>query len=189
WLEIDLSSAILFESGSDRLTQSATVVIEEIAKTLRDNRQIISVRGHTDNLPIETERFRSNWALSAGRAVAVVRLLQRLRIAPQRLQAQGHGEFQPVATNDSVQGRAKNRRVTIAISRYALQESTQAAAQSRLQPNAKDASENKDSVTVPATKTASETEESTEQKYEVVRLPNGGLLIRGKKLPPDEKQP
>ncbi|WMS87694.1 flagellar motor protein MotD [Pleionea litopenaei] len=190
WLEIDLSSAILFESGSDRLTQSAQVVIEEIAKTLRNNKQIVSVRGHTDNIPIETEQFRSNWALSAGRAVAVVRLLQRLAIPPQRLQALGFGEFQPLESNATAEGRAKNRRVTIAISRYELEDQEKLKSQQKLadkgkeivpsDPQAQGAQNN-----VEAQKREEESKQGT---YEVVRLPGGGLLIRGKKVPKDSEQ-
>ncbi|NVJ60311.1 MAG: flagellar motor protein MotD [Gammaproteobacteria bacterium] len=194
WLEVDLTSALLFQSGSDRLTNNAKVIIAEVAATLRKNRQIVVVRGHTDNIPIETDLFSSNWSLSAARAVAVVRLLQSNLIVPERLLAQGHGEFKPVASNDTAEGRAKNRRVTLAISRYAVAESAFGT-----EPANEEASDTVDSKIVDAkseqktqdseTPQAKDVSEESEQpKYEVIKLPGGGLLIRGKKLPDEKKK-
>lgn len=177
WLEIDLRSALLFESGSDRLAASASLVLGEIADTLHNNQHLIAVRGHTDNIPIDTVRFRSNWELSAARAVSVVRLLQSLNIVPERLSAQGHGEFQPVASNDTTEGRAKNRRVTVAISRYKLAEEAE-----KPEVSVTNASSS-ETVEPQPMEQKTINEEQLEPQYEIVRLPNGGLLIRGKKLP------
>ncbi len=182
WLEVDLRSALLFESGSDRLASNASLVLGEIAETLKDNQHLITVRGHTDNIPIETIRFRSNWELSAARAVSVVRLLQSMNIVPERLSAQGQGEFQPIATNDTTEGRAKNRRVTVAISRYKLAESTESKGEELI-----DTPSQESNAEVPEQEPVVN-EEMSEPKYEIVRLPNGGLLIRGKKLPEKGKQ-
>ncbi|MEE4246709.1 MAG: flagellar motor protein MotB [Kangiellaceae bacterium] len=183
WLEIDLRSALLFESGSDRLANSARVVINEIAGSLSNNEHLISVRGHTDNIPIDTPRFPSNWALSSARSVAVVQLLQSLNIVPQRLSAQGLGEFQPIESNVTASGRATNRRVTIAVSRYKLQPAATFSADATATNDQDDtvAKQADDRESVLAT------EESQEPNYEVVKLPGGGLLIRGKKLPKDDK--
>jgi chemotaxis protein MotB len=74
------------------------------------------VEGHTDNRPIRTLQFPSNWELSAARAASVVNYLARLGIAPGRMAAVGYGEYRPKADNRSEQGRAKNRRVTLVIS-------------------------------------------------------------------------
>jgi len=75
----------------------------------------IQVSGHTDDVPIRTARFPSNWELSAARAIAVVRLLRQLGIPETKMQAVGHGANRPIATNSHAAGRAVNRRVTIDI--------------------------------------------------------------------------
>lgn len=195
WIEIDLRSALLFESGSDRLETNALVVLREIANTLQGNQQLIKIRGHSDNIPIETERFSSNWALSAGRAVAVVRLLQQIGITPQRMAAEAFGEHRPIATNSTAEGRSKNRRVTVAISRYQLPDAAQEASSTRLIPEGEAENTSSESVgTSQASTTNTEAtsalkdEESNEKKYEIIRLPDGGLVIRGKKLPEENKE-
>lgn len=183
WLEINLRSALLFESGSDTLASNARVVIETISDTLRQNNQLISVRGHTDNVPINTSRFSSNWSLSASRSVAVVRLLQSFNIKSQRLKVEAHGEYQPIASNATAEGRAKNRRVTIAVSRYLYQESeTTTSEQVREQSPEQTAGQS------PVQETPGQSSEAdAEPTYEIVRLPGGGLLIRGKQLPDETK--
>jgi chemotaxis protein MotB len=188
WLEIDLRSALLFESGSERLSSNARLVLEEIANTLKSNQHQITVRGHTDNMPIETIRFRSNWELSAARAVSVVRLLQQIGIAPQRLAAQGLGEYQPIASNDTAEGRAKNRRVTIAVSRYKAAAPSLASSQEPLDNELSAKSETRlQSELEKHDAQSSVSEEMTEPQYEIIRLPEGGLIIRGKKLPEQGK--
>lgn len=188
WLEIDLRSALLFQSGSDQLTANARVVIEELADTLRNNRQIIVVRGHTDNIPIETRQFSSNWSLSAARAVAVVRLLQNNSISPQRLLAQGHGEHKPVASNNTAEGRAQNRRVTVAISRYAVAGEAVNPEQLPQQSDVRDIDQTTSREQKPENTVGTQSEEAQEANYEIIKLPGGGLLIRGKKLPEDDKK-
>lgn len=184
WLEINLRSRLLFQSGSHRLGRNAAPVLEEIVLPLLDNRHQINVRGHTDNIPIDTERFGSNWELSAARSVAVVQLLQTLTIAPERMTAEGHGEFQPVASNSSADGRAKNRRVTIAISRYKTpgpkQEDNKLPERANSEENVAEKTSEKAAPTA--------VEEDKEPTYEVVKLPGGGLLIRGKTLPERDDQ-
>jgi chemotaxis protein MotB len=75
----------------------------------------VRVEGHTDDRPIKNSRWRSNWELSTGRAVAVLVLLHEQGVDPTRLAAAGYGEFHPIGKNDSEEGRAKNRRVDIVI--------------------------------------------------------------------------
>jgi chemotaxis protein MotB len=75
----------------------------------------IQVEGNTDNRPIHTEEFPSNWELSAARAASVVHLMTRMGVNPDRMSAIGYGEHRPAADNDSEAGRAKNRRVTLVI--------------------------------------------------------------------------
>ncbi|MDQ7050940.1 MAG: OmpA family protein [Enterobacterales bacterium] len=164
WINIVLKSALLFPSGSDVLNTESDPLMEEVAKHLNDNQQLILVHGHTDNIPIETEKFPSNWELSSARAVAVVRKLQKYKVQPNRLSVQGHGEFQPIEDNSTVEGRRENRRVVISISR-----------KQRVEPivkDVKDASQLDDTIT-------KETEKEQEPKYKIIKLPGGGILIRG----------
>ncbi len=105
-----------FASGSDRIERNFIGVLEKIAEILKDTDGEIRVAGHTDNLPIDTERFRSNWELSGGRAGSVVReLLKHPGLERDRFVITGYADTRPIAPNDTVDGRAKNRRVEIII--------------------------------------------------------------------------
>lgn len=105
-----------FASGSDRIEPSFIGVLGRIAEILQDTDGEIRVAGHTDNLPIETERFRSNWELSGGRAGSVVReLLKNEALERERFVITGYADTRPLDTNETPQGRAKNRRVEIII--------------------------------------------------------------------------
>jgi chemotaxis protein MotB len=115
-LVISIPEAGTFGIGRDELSANAESLIERIANTLRDVPNAIRVEGHTDDVPIHTPRFRSNWDLSTARATRVVEFLsERVSIAPQRLSAAGYGEFHPRAANDGPENRARNRRVDIVI--------------------------------------------------------------------------
>ncbi len=115
WLEIAINNRILFPSGSTRLLPDATMLLSLLAEVLGKFPVPIQVEGHTDNVPIHTPAFPSNWELSAARAATVARLLSRHGVAPQRLAATGYGETRPVASNDRAEGRAENRRVVLRI--------------------------------------------------------------------------
>lgn len=114
-VEIDINSKLLFLSGNARLSRSAVVVIKEIAKVLKSQSNQIKVEGHTDDLPIQSLVFPSNWELSAARAASVVRVLSANGIDPLRLRAIGFGKHKPIETNKTVKGRAANRRVSILV--------------------------------------------------------------------------
>ena len=118
WFVIDMRSGMLFTSGSDTLTQGGGELIRTIADEFVDQPNAIHIRGYTDNIPIRSRRFSSNWALSSARAVAVLELMQETGISPERMVPEGYGEHQPVASNDTAEGRAINRRVVIAMSKY-----------------------------------------------------------------------
>lgn len=120
WLEIDMRSGILFGSGSATLNPEAGKLLADIGAPLRSTENYIRVRGFTDNQPIATVMFPSNWHLSSARATEVVNTLQKVGIVPERLGIEGFGEYQPIADNASPEGRAKNRRVVIAVSRAVL---------------------------------------------------------------------
>lgn len=115
WIEVEIKSSILFESGSAALSAPSTPVLRELAEKFKPLNNVIHVEGFTDNVPISNFEFLSNWELSASRAASVVHLFTYLGIAPKRLAAIGYGEFRPVASNDTAEGRARNRRVVLVI--------------------------------------------------------------------------
>lgn len=105
-----------FRSGSERLIRHFRPIIDKIARLLADTEGRIVVAGHTDNIPIRTQRFRSNWDLSTARAVSVVhQLLEKGELEPERLVAQGYADTRPLAPNDTPERRARNRRVEVRI--------------------------------------------------------------------------
>jgi len=121
-LVISLREVGFFDTGSDQIKASSTLVFRQLAEILRQNQSNIRVEGHTDNVPIHNARFSSNWDLSTARATATVRLLIRDQVDPARLSAAGYAEYHPTASNDTADGRAKNRRVDIVIPRKPLQQ-------------------------------------------------------------------
>jgi len=106
-----------FESGSARLLPAGRAFIEALAEPLKRLSNRIEIQGHTDNVPISTAAYPSNWELSAGRAGSVIRYFEQLGVPPERMQAAGYADTKPVATNDTRQGRAQNRRVEILVLR------------------------------------------------------------------------
>ena len=109
-----LDGAALFESGSADISPEAVPFLKKILKLIQAGSCPVRVEGHTDNVPISTEKFPSNWELSTTRAVNIVRFFcERGNIAPERLSAVGYGELRPLASNDTAEGRARNRRVEI----------------------------------------------------------------------------
>ncbi len=112
-LAIRLEDEALFDLGKAKLRQEAHAILDEVAETLKGFPNGIRVEGHTDDLPIRSERFPSNWELSSARATAVLRHMQGKGIDPRRLSAIGFGEWRPVVKNDSPEHRQKNRRVEI----------------------------------------------------------------------------
>jgi len=120
-LVISVSDAILFDLGSADIKPAAEKELVQIGDALTNLDNYIRVEGHTDNLPINTPRFSSNWALSAARATNVLQLLiDQSDIPPEKLSAVGYGEYRPIADNSTPEGRAQNRRVDIVVmsSRY-----------------------------------------------------------------------
>ncbi len=115
WIEVEIRTDILFPSASAQLSPSAVGVIERLGTTLAPFPNAIRVEGHTDNRPIKTVAFFSNWELSAARAGSVVRVLQARGVKPERLAVIGYGEHRPTHSNDTPEGRNANRRVVIVI--------------------------------------------------------------------------
>ena len=106
---------VLFAEGSTELTPLGRSVLDGIAQMLNQNDYPVSVEGHTDNVPIHTAQFPSNWELSSFRATNVARYFIQSGVATQRLRAIGYADTRPIADNESESGRARNRRVSLVI--------------------------------------------------------------------------
>lgn len=115
WLEVEIKTDLLFPVGVAKVAPQALSTLQEIGDILKPMPNTLRVEGHTDNVPISTSRFPSNWELSSARASSVIRLFQDSGVAPERMVAAGLGEYQPTETNDTADGRNRNRRVTIVI--------------------------------------------------------------------------
>src|SRR6202789_3291034 len=113
WLEIEINTDILFPSGAGAFSSSAEPVLDKLAEVLKPFPNPIRVEGHTDDRPIHTGAFPSNWELWAARAASVVHQFTRQGIDPLRLEIVGFGEFHPRQANSSTEGRNANRRVAV----------------------------------------------------------------------------
>lgn len=111
-----LQEQALFESGQAELTSESNSFLNKVGELLVEMPNLVKVEGHTDNRPITTSQFPSNWELSAARAGSVIRyLLDRYELDPTRFVAVGYGETRPIASNDNSASRQQNRRVEIVI--------------------------------------------------------------------------
>ncbi|KXS33744.1 MAG: OmpA/MotB domain protein [Candidatus Gallionella acididurans] len=112
---LDINASMLFKPGEAGLQANAVSALKDIAKILAEEELAIEVEGHTDNVPINTAQFPSNWELSSARASSVVRLFIDQGIAANRLKATGYADNYPVSSNDTPEGRARNRRVAVTV--------------------------------------------------------------------------
>jgi len=163
WLEIELNSGLLFPSGSASPTNSASAILSVIYDVIGEVSNYIRIRGYTDNQPISNEIFSSNWELSVSRATAILRLLEEMNLNSGRMAIEGYGQYYPSSDNTTASGRAQNRKVVIAISKYGLEASNLIAAPTI---SVKD---------VEAIKNVVSSEES--DKIRIIRLENGGIRI------------
>jgi chemotaxis protein MotB len=115
WLEIEINADILFPSGAGEFAPVAEPVLDKLAEVLKPFPNPIRVEGHTDDRPIHTAAFPSNWELSAARAASVVHQFTKQGIDPLRLEIVGFGQFHPRQPNDSAEGRNANRRVAVLV--------------------------------------------------------------------------
>lgn len=116
-IRLSLGSSVLFAPAKDRVLESAHETIAKLADALGRLEGSVTVEGHTDNQRVLSWAFRSNWELSTARATEVLeRLVEVHGIDPARLSAAGYGQYRPVATNDTPQGRAQNRRIDVVVS-------------------------------------------------------------------------
>ncbi|XKE94948.1 flagellar motor protein MotB [Metaplanococcus flavidus] len=123
-LVLKIKDGVLYRSGSADISESSRTVAEEIGKLLvTDPPRSIFIEGHTDNIPSTSDRFPSNWELSSARAINFMKiLLENNELDPTKFSATGFAEHQPIASNETPEGRAENRRVEVLISLYAHEE-------------------------------------------------------------------
>lgn len=118
---MDINASALFKTGEAELQKDAVRVMSEVARILAQGDQSVEVEGYTDDIPIKTTRFPSNWELSSARASSVVRLFIEQNVAAERLTVVGSAANRPIAANDTPEGRTRNRRVTVTILNPALE--------------------------------------------------------------------
>ena len=164
WLEIELNSGLLFPSGSSSATNSAMQILNVIYGIIGEVTNFVRVRGYTDNQAINTEIFTSNWELSVFRATSILRELETLGVNPARMAIEGYGQYYPTADNTTVEGRAKNRKVVIAISKFGLEKSSQLTTPA---------------ISIEKVEQNTNIDESNDEtdKVKVISLPNGGIRI------------
>lgn len=180
WIEVNIKASVLFPSGSAGLVEAAAPILEKVAGILEKTDNPIHVEGYTDNIPIETSRFPSNWELSAGRAASVVRLFEELNIKPERMAAVGYGEYHPVADNNTEEGRAKNRRIALVISKN---DQAKPSLDTEKKPSDYKMGQPGSTGQNPILK-----RKQAEVPLRIIRLEDGGLLFSGEALSnPDSK--
>lgn len=114
---VSMSDKLLFKSGSDAVEPKGVEALKKIGDVMKKNLDInMAIEGHTDSIPIKTNRFKDNWDLSVARATSVVRIITDNGVDPKRLTASGKGEFSPKADNSTKEGRATNRRTELVLS-------------------------------------------------------------------------
>lgn len=163
WLTIELSSGLMFPSGSAASHPAAVLILEQVAIVLSSVENLLEVRGYTDSQQINNEIFSSNWQLSAARAAAVTNWLEKFGIGQNRLSIKANGSNEPIASNDTAEGRAKNRRVVIALSKYTAEALT------------KTEQINEDKKLI--RQGLSDKIEQQAKEIKVIKLPNGGIRI------------
>jgi len=131
---IEINDSVLFPAGQAKLQPASISAMRIIADVLARADFPITIEGHTDNIPINTAQFPSNWELSALRATTVLRLFNDAGVGAERLTAIGYGETRPLETNTTVEGRARNRRVSILIDSNRPEEPTELKEQQPAEP-------------------------------------------------------
>lgn len=114
-ITVEINASVLFSQAQAKLAKSSMETLQAVAEVVKEHEHEMHVEGHTDNLPIRTNQYPSNWELSTARASSVIRLFIDNGVNARRLTALGYGENRPVALNNTLEGRARNRRVTIMI--------------------------------------------------------------------------
>jgi len=181
WVELELRANVLFASGKAELTGDANAILNSVADVLAPYSNAVSIAGHTDDRPINTARFSNNWELSSARAVSVVNTLAYGGVKPERLSAVGYGEYRPIADNSSEQGRNRNRRVILRVSRGAVPDSrievNEIEGGLELDPEVVSTSTREPQVRLDESPSDSDDNEDFKSLVKPVRLEGGGLLF------------
>ncbi len=114
-ITVEINASVLFSPGKAQLAESSSISLSAVAQVVKDHNHEIHVEGHTDNIPIQTLTFPSNWELSTARASSVIRLFIENGVATHRMTAIGYADNKPVETNTTIEGRKRNRRVAVMI--------------------------------------------------------------------------
>ncbi|WP_166108957.1 flagellar motor protein MotB [Pseudoalteromonas sp. Z9A5] len=163
WLIIELSSGMLFSSGSSVAHSRAKQVVKIVKDIIAPVDNYIRVRGYTDDETIRNEIFRSNWELSVARATSILVELETLGINSARMAIEGYGQYSPFADNETREGRAENRKVVIALSKYGLPPKLETKIPEQT---------NKDVQPEPEVELPSD-----DDTIKILRLPHGGIRI------------
>ncbi len=114
-ISVEINASVLFSPGQAKLAENSSLTLQAVAHVIKGHEHEIHVEGHTDNVPIHTDSFLSNWELSTARASSVIRLFIENGVEAYRLTAIGYAENRPIETNETLEGRKRNRRVTVMI--------------------------------------------------------------------------
>lgn len=114
-ITVEINASVLFSPGQAKLAENSSLTLQAVANVIKGHEHEIHVEGHTDNLPIHNGNFPSNWELSTARASSVVRLFIENGVEAHRLTAIGYGENRPIESNETLDGRKRNRRVSVMI--------------------------------------------------------------------------
>ncbi|MEL0648250.1 flagellar motor protein MotB [Pseudoalteromonas agarivorans] len=163
WLIIELSSGMLFASGSSVAHSRAKQVVKIVKDIIAPVDNYVRVRGYTDNETIRNEIFRSNWELSVARATSILVELEALGINSARMAIEGYGQYSPFADNSTAAGRAENRKVVIALSKYGLPPKKEVK---------KGEQESEPEAIEPEVELPSD-----DDTIKIIRLPHGGIRI------------
>lgn len=172
WLEIELNSGLLFPSGSSSATNSAEAILSVIYDIIGEPSNFIRIRGYTDNQKINNEIFASNWELSVFRATAILQILQSMGVNPARMAIEGYGQYYPSADNLTPEGRARNRKVVIAVSKYGLE---------KIQPMTVDSIDLQGVKKTAPTKMSNDENIVQSKDIQVIRLNSGNIRITTRK--------
>lgn len=113
---LQVDESILFDPGKAEIKEGSIDILNTISKIIEETDNDIVAEGHTDNVPIHTSKYKSNWELSTARAMNIVKyFIENENISPTRLSVKGYGEYNPIAPNDTPENRTKNRRVDILV--------------------------------------------------------------------------
>ena len=114
-ISVEINASVLFSPGQAKLAENSSLTLQAVARVIKGHEHEIHVEGHTDNLPIHTDSFLSNWELSTARASSVIRLFVDNGVEAHRFTAIGYADNRPIEANETPEGRKRNRRVTIMI--------------------------------------------------------------------------